>query len=183
MVNAMARGFSLVFPLWAVSVALAIALAAYIRLNQPVEMTAAPALAIAPDDRPALMNEAGAGSGAGAVVYRSPNGMFYATVAVNGRPARFLVDTGASMIVLSRTDAAEMGIDVTAGSRESAVRGVGGHARVTMVKLDSIELAGRRMRDVEAAIVDEGVGAPLLGQNVLGQLASLTISGNRMVLN
>ena len=43
---------------------------------------------------------------------RQDDGHFHATLEVNGQPVRFLVDTGASGIVLSRADAAAAGLDV-----------------------------------------------------------------------
>ena len=42
---------------------------------------------------------------------RASDGHFHATLEVNGRPVRFMVDTGATDIVLSRRDAERVGVD------------------------------------------------------------------------
>ncbi len=42
---------------------------------------------------------------------RAQDGHFYATAAVNGQPVRFMVDTGASDLVLTEADARAAGID------------------------------------------------------------------------
>ena len=53
----------------------------------------------------------GAGSGDTIELRRGSDGHFHATLEVNGEPVRFMVDTGASDIVLSRRDAERVGID------------------------------------------------------------------------
>src|SRR5688500_2881518 len=49
------------------------------------------------------------------VLDREYNGHFYADVQINGSPIRVLVDTGATGIALSRSDAQRAGIAVSAG--------------------------------------------------------------------
>ena len=44
-------------------------------------------------------------------VPRSADGHYYLTMEVNGAPIRFVVDTGATELVLSRADAERAGID------------------------------------------------------------------------
>ena len=46
---------------------------------------------------------------------RAADGHYYVTADVNGHPTRFVVDTGASQIVLSEQDARSAGIDPDAG--------------------------------------------------------------------
>jgi clan AA aspartic protease (TIGR02281 family) len=159
------------------------AFAAYARLCQPVEMTAASVIAAEADfDEPIRAHERDPGRTVGLLVKRASNGMFYTHVTVNGHRTKFLIDTGASMIVLSRADAKAMRVDLADADHGRPLRAVGGQSRATVVRLASIELAGRRLENVEAAIVDEGVGAPLLGQNALVRLEGLTIRGDRMYL-
>lgn len=156
--------------------------AAYLRVSAAGEMTAASA--IGPDTAGRSgQDDSASGKARRTVIERSPNGMFYATVAVNGRPTRFLVDTGASTIVLARRDAAALGIELSETAASRSVQTVGGKAQVAIVKLDTVELAGRTLAGVEAAVVEEGVGAPLLGQSALAHLDLLTIRGDRMILN
>src|SRR5690242_17104976 len=55
---------------------------------------------------------------------RGPDGHFYADAQVNGTTIRFLVDTGASLVVLSREDAQRAGLQLP--SERSVAMGVGG---------------------------------------------------------
>lgn len=110
---------------------------------------------------------------------RGPDGHFYADAQVNGTTIRFLVDTGASIVVLSRQDAQRAGIQLPA-TRTMAM-GVGGPIEVTPVVLDRVAVGGIEARSVEAAIADE-TPVSLLGQSYLQRVGSVEIHGDRMVL-
>ncbi|MDG5489240.1 retropepsin-like aspartic protease [Sphingomonas sp. BGYR3] len=124
-----------------------------------------------PDASPAMVS-----------IARSSDGMFYVTAMVNGQPHRFLVDTGASVMVLSRADAARLDIaDIVDGG--DTFRTVGGTRKVRMGHAQAVQIGNRTMRDVKVAIVDDdGVGVSLLGQSALAQAESITISKDRMTI-
>jgi predicted aspartyl protease len=70
---------------------------------------------------------------------------------VNGRgPYRFLLDTGASVSVISPQLATELGIQ---GDPAEAV-GVVGSLAAQAITLDSIQAAGQEVRDTSAAVID-----------------------------
>lgn len=120
--------------------------------------------------------------GAMVSIDRSSDGMFYVTAMVNGQPHRFLVDTGASVMVLSRADAERLDIaDIVDGG--DTFRTVGGTRKVRMGHAQAVQIGNRTMRDVKVAIVeDEGVGVSLLGQSALAQAESITIHKDRMTI-
>lgn len=120
--------------------------------------------------------------GAGHRVQRSADGMFYLTAHINGRPVRFLIDTGASMVVLSSRDARATGLAKGEIDYHGSVRTVNGEARVAPVSIDRIRIAGRNLDNVDAAIVEDGIGVSLLGQNALGRLSSMSIEGDQLTL-
>jgi aspartyl protease family protein len=133
---------------------------------------AAPAL-IAPPPR--LPDRAGASQAA--TIARSADGMFYIGADVNDRPVRFLVDTGASLIVLRRSDAVAIGLDPDAAPTRN-LRTAGGRTAMPVLRLDSVAFAGRSLRGLEAAIVDDAMGVSLLGQNALSRLDRIAIEGD-----
>ena len=110
---------------------------------------------------------------------RSFDGHFYADAQVNGTTIRFLVDTGASMVVLTREDAQRAGIQLP--SARAMAMGVGGPIEVIPVTLDRIAVGGIEARGVEAAIADE-TPVSLLGQSYLQRVGSVEIRGDTMVL-
>ena len=110
---------------------------------------------------------------------RGPDGHFYADAQVNGTTIRFLVDTGASMVVLTREDAQRAGIQLP--SARAMAMGVGGPIEVIPVTLDRVAVGGIEARSVEAAIADE-TPVSLLGQSYLQRVGSVEIRGDTMVL-
>ena len=52
---------------------------------------------------------------ADAAIARSADGHFYADLMVNGAPVHFLVDTGASVVALTRDDAQKVGLQFSEG--------------------------------------------------------------------
>ena len=113
-------------------------------------------------------------------VDRSNDGLFYVQASVNGRPMRFLVDTGASVMVLTTKDAKALGLSVEQKHFTGTVGTVGGAAPMAWTKIDTVHLAGHEIHNLQAAIVAEGLDVSLLGQNILSQFHSITISADRL---
>lgn len=115
-------------------------------------------------------------------VGRGADGLFYVQVRVNDRPIRFLVDTGASVVVLTAADARAAGIELHNEHFNGAVDTVGGKTPMAWANLAKVELAGHEVRDVRAAVVRDGLGVSLLGQNMLAKLDSVTMTADQLSL-
>ena len=115
-------------------------------------------------------------------IRRSPDGLFYINARVNGAPVRFLVDTGASAIVLTKADAARAGILPDARAFSESADTAGGRTSMARIKLAHLTAGATERREVDAVIASEGLGVSLLGQSWLSRLASLQIEGDRMVM-
>ncbi len=110
---------------------------------------------------------------------RGPDGHFYADAQVNGTTIRFMVDTGASMVVLTAADAQRAGIQLP--SERQMAMGVGGPVEVIPVTVDRIAIGGVETRGVPAAVTEE-LPVSLLGQSYLRRVGSIEIRGDTMVL-
>ncbi len=113
---------------------------------------------------------------------RAADGHFHATLEVDGTPVRFLVDTGASDMVLSGADAARVGIDpagLTFGGRAVTANGV---VRTAPVRLGLVAFGDLVDRDVRAQVTDGDLGVSLLGLGYLDRFARIEIAGDRMIL-
>jgi len=120
--------------------------------------------------------------GNGAVtIQRAADGHFYAQAQVNGMPIRFLIDTGASSIALSREDAQRAAIPVAPELDEVIGTGASGTVKGQFVRLDRVTLGPMEVRGVPAAVLSGGAQS-LLGQSFLAEFGSLSIEGDRMVL-
>lgn len=132
--------------------------------------------------RPALVDLSPRAVASGGAVRRSPDGLFYVNAAVNGVPVRFLIDTGASVVVLTAADAQRVGVMPPAESFRHAAETAGGRATMARVTLASLAAGPAERQGIDAAIADTGLGVSLLGQSWLSKLQSITISGDEMTL-
>lgn len=108
-----------------------------------------------------------AGSGA---VSKGPDGHFWADAEVNGKPVRFLVDTGATAVALTPQDAQRLGIRPADLKPGYNVTTAGGSSRAAAVTLASVSVNGARLENVQALVVSDGLDVSLLGMSYLGRL-------------
>jgi aspartyl protease family protein len=116
-------------------------------------------------------------------VARSSDGLFYVHAKVNGQPVRFLVDTGATVVVLSDADARAVGAMPASGGYNARMATAGGSRPMAWTKLGHVQVAGQDVRGVTAAVVSGGPGVSLLGQNLLSKLGGLHIEGDRLAFD
>lgn len=117
-----------------------------------------------------------------AQIVKAADGHFWAEAKVDGRAVRFLIDTGATAVALSQTDAKRLGIDTQALDYNYKVMTASGETRAASVKLASISVAGARVSDVEALVVEKGLETSLLGMSYLGRLSSFQATPRALVL-
>lgn len=118
------------------------------------------------------------------MVVRDPSGHFQIEAAANGAQIRFLVDTGASAVVLTHDDAARAGIDVSALVYSVPVSTANGRTMVAPARIEDLRLADIRLGDVRSFIAQPGnLETSLLGMSALSRLRSWTVEGDRLVLN
>ena len=112
---------------------------------------------------------------------RDPDGHFYADVRINGTYVHMLVDTGATMIALSRDDARSADIATSIGMNDVVGEGAEGAVHGEFVRLDKVELGPLSAQGLDAIILNSG-GQSLLGQSFLKKFSSVEIQGDRMIL-
>lgn len=112
---------------------------------------------------------------------RQPDRHFYAEVAVNGKPLRFLIDTGASENALTEEDARKIGIPIDPAKYEFLGHGASGMVRGQYVQLDTVDLGGISTADARAVVV-QGANVSLLGQPFLEDIDEIVIRKDEMIL-
>jgi len=111
---------------------------------------------------------------------RKVGGVYLVPTKVNGIPMEFIIDTGASMVSISKTEAQFLyknGLlsesDVI--GKENFVLANGEVEEGLVIKLKSIQIGNRILYDVEATI-DANISAPLLlGQSVLERFGKVSM--------
>ena len=115
-------------------------------------------------------------------IAKSTDGHFWARGSVNGASVRFLVDTGATAVALTPADAARLGLTPADLHYSYRVVTAGGQARAASVKLASITVAGARLTDVDALVIENGLDTSLLGMSYLGRLTRFEATRQSLVL-
>lgn len=115
-------------------------------------------------------------------VNRSADGMFYIHGASADARVRFIVDTGASVTVLTTRDAAAFGDHLVPTSNTGKLMTVGGSRRVQEAQLEGLVVAGRHLPPLRVAIMDSDMDVSLLGQNALSRLGPILFANDQMIL-
>ena len=117
-----------------------------------------------------------------AQIVKAADGHFWAEAKVDGRAVRFLIDTGATAVALSQTDAKRLGIDTKGLDYSYKVMTASGQTRAAKVKLASVSVAGAQVRDVDALVIENGLETSLLGMSYLGRLSSFQATPRALIL-
>jgi len=110
-------------------------------------------------------------------------GNFFVYGEVNGTRIRFVVDTGASDIVLSPADARRAGIDMNQLTFDRVYETANGMGRGAAVVLDHLVIGPISERNVRASVNGTPMSASLLGLAFLKSLKSFEVSRDRLVLH
>jgi len=114
-------------------------------------------------------------------VPRAGDGHYYLTLSVNGTSVRFMVDTGASGMVLGGRDAERLGIDPESLMFLGQANTANGVVRTARVTLPLVELGPFRNQNFRAFVTEGELEQSLLGMDYLGQFR-MEIAGNRLIL-
>jgi aspartyl protease family protein len=110
-------------------------------------------------------------------------GHFVVHPTVDGRRVRMLVDTGASVIVLSHEDARIVGIRVSGRDYTRRVDTANGVVEAAPVRFSEVKVGDIAVRGVEALVMPPGkLGTSLLGMSFLKRLAGFEIARGRLIL-
>lgn len=121
------------------------------------------------------------GEGGEIQLNRMVDGHYYVTLVINGTDVRFMVDTGASGMVLTLDDAHRVGFDPNSLSFQGRANTANGPVRIATVTLPVVELGSFRDRDFRAFVNQGSLPISLLGMDYLGKFR-IEVAGDRMIL-
>jgi aspartyl protease family protein len=127
------------------------------------------------------------GSGPTEVAMEKENGVYKVPVTVNGLPMKFILDTGASLISMSATEAEFMykqgaisESDIVGKARFQDANG--DISPGSVVRLKSVQIGDRVLQNVHANIVSSAKAPLLLGQSALSQFGKISVDYRRNVV-
>lgn len=113
---------------------------------------------------------------------QSPDGHYRLSLDVNGTPVNFIVDTGASNVVLSKRDAERAGFDPETLPFFGRARTANGEVRTAPITIETLSLQGVTERNVGAAVNGGELDESLLGMSYLGRYSQITIASGKLIL-
>jgi aspartyl protease family protein len=116
------------------------------------------------------------------VISLSQDGHFYMDVRVNGKPMRFMIDTGASDIVIGVSDAKKLGINVENLVFNKLYQTANGTSRGASVLLKEIIVGNQKFANVWASVNSAEMGTPLLGMSFLRQFSKYEFYRDKLIL-
>jgi aspartyl protease family protein len=124
----------------------------------------------------------GASAGSGQVTLTADSrGHFITTGAINGVSVQFMVDTGATSVALSTSEARRLGVNYLGGERGRAST-ANGVVSMYRVKLDSVRVGDIVLTNVDGTVVEgAGPSVALLGMSFLNRTQMLR-DGDKLTL-
>ncbi len=113
---------------------------------------------------------------------QSADGHYRLTLEINGNAIGFIVDTGASEIVLSKEDAKQAGFDVENLAYYGRAYTANGEVRTAPVILQEIRLGDMVDTGIAASVNGGQLDQSLLGMSYLQRFSEITISRGKLVL-
>lgn len=113
-----------------------------------------------------LGRAASEGSGSQIVLTAGSGGHFITGGSINGKSVRFMVDTGATLVSMSESDAERIGLKFRDGPR-GMVSTANGQVVVHRAKLDVVRVGDVQVYNVDAVVMPTPMDTVLLGNSFL----------------
>ena len=117
-----------------------------------------------------------------ATLRRKKDSHYWGLADVDGYPVDFMVDTGASVVVLTFEDAKRMRLEPETLDYKWNISTAGGQTKGASVLLESIRFGSVEIENVEAMILRDGLDQNLLGMSFLEQLYSYEFRGKQLII-
>ena len=110
------------------------------------------------------------------------DGHFHLDAELNGKPIRFMVDTGASTIALGPADARAIGIDTDKLAYLGSAMTANGEVQTAPITIDTLQIGDIVDRNVRAWVIGGDMDGSLLGMSYLRTFARVSFEGDLLVL-
>jgi aspartyl protease family protein len=147
------------------------------------KMTSASALANSASRKAASVETSAPASPRSISIPPDGRGHFLTDGRIDGQRIDFMVDTGASVVVLNEKSAARFGLRPSRGEYNARVTTANGTIKAARTRIAMVDIGGLVVRDVDAMVLpDEALSENLLGLSFLSKLKRYEYANGRLVL-
>lgn len=118
----------------------------------------------------------------GMMLHRAQDGHFWLRADVNGVPVRFMIDTGASNVVLSPEDARRVGIYTGLLDFSGIASTANGNVKFARATVSQVNVGDAVFYDVPVTVNGADMQGSLLGMSVLRHFGSIEFRGDTLIL-
>lgn len=111
---------------------------------------------------------------------RQDDGHYWLMVGINGKPVRFMVDSGATMTAINATTAKEVGVE--ADGYPIILSTANGRLAAKRANVRSLTVGPHRIENHPVVVSERFGDVNLLGMNFLNSMQSWRVEANKMVL-
>jgi aspartyl protease family protein len=138
-------------------------------------------MSASPSDAPAAMPRTRV-DGEAIRVQISPDGHYWVEGTINGSPARFLIDSGATVTALSDTTARAVGLNYDMGEPAVILTTANGKVEARRSNIASLVIGPVRLNDLPVVVSPAFGDVNVIGMNALSRLKSWGVRDGEMVL-
>ena len=116
------------------------------------------------------------------IISISQDNHFYLTVKINNEPVKFMIDTGASDVVIDKKLALKLGINIQNLYYDKIFQTANGEVAGASTYFNEIDVAGVKFYNVSASITSSELLVPLLGMSFLKRFYKYEFYRDKLVL-
>ena len=131
-------------------------------------------------DTPVFVSGSRAGTRQKLVLRADSRGHFVNSGLINGKVIQYMIDTGATTVALSKSDAQRIGLQFEQGQPVMLATG-NGNVQGWRIMIESIRVGDIELRNVESVVIPQPMPYVLLGNSFLNAF-QMSRSSNEMVL-
>ena len=110
------------------------------------------------------------------------DGHFIVGAEVDGAEIKFLIDTGATDVILNFKDASKLGIDLKRLVFDKMYHTANGVVRAASVRLKMVKIGPIEISNVRASVNSVSMSSSLLGMSFLSRIGGYEVLGNKLTL-
>lgn len=115
------------------------------------------------------------------IVRKSRDGHFYVNTQINDRNIKFLIDTGATEVLLSKSDAIKAGINIADLSFDTSSYTASGTTKIARTTVD-IRIGAFEVQNFNVYVNSSENDNSLLGMSLLDLMESMKFEGDQLIL-
>lgn len=115
---------------------------------------------------------------------KQADGHYWAKAKVNNRhQISFMVDTGASICVLTPTDAKRLGYDFSQMEKDIKIKTASGTTYGAYITIERFEVGRVLLKNIDAVVLDDNLEQSLLGMSFLERLTKWEVSKAAIIIH